>query len=1096
MENNKQPEDPKPKSPLELEELYEAFRTADNIVLKKYVGELSKAHCIGMSHELKSIPVGSNVLLYRITQITYDKNENIQDKLTTVYSTIFSLRNCSLVMLINGDIDKVELYLGVVTKEIRIEEENGEKKVSCVQQKVEDNGKTLKSAFKGNFPGSVLEGITIDKVGDSKSGKELIDTLLKKADYISSVSSIPAVRNGKEREHKNHEFVQGLEKLIDAMRGQKYSAVIIADAMSNHRIEEMCAEYEDIYSQLVPFKGSSQTINAQMTDTDTKSIIKGITDTMTETLSKSLTHGTSTAKTHTDSFGGGFGVSVGSKKIAKVNVTANYNHAYARMRGENKSSTETESTGTSKSLTEQNSVARSLSQTKGESIQLNYENRAVKTLLDRIDEQIKRMRSCEDFGMFDTCAYFAADKYDIVAAAAATFMSVTRGENSSSEASAVNIWKDEEDIACIKDYLMRFYHPEFCSIIDEKNEEAEWYLPTTPAMLVSGREMAYQMVLPHKSIPGVPITECTEFGRETVLLSGEKEDTPLISLGNIFHMHQEDENAKVKLNINNMTAHTFITGSTGAGKSTTVYKLLDELIKVTSDGTKEKIKFLVIEPAKGEYKNALAENRGFDVKVYGTNSNITKLLRINPFSFPSAKIHIYEHLDRLTEIFNVCWPMYAAMPAVLKAAMENAYISAGWDLVRSKNEFGNIFPSFKDVADEVRKYVERSEYSDENKSNYKGSLLTRLESLTNGINSMIFSGNELENRELFDENVIVDLSRIGSVETKALIMGILILKLQEYRMAFAEGSNSALRHITVLEEAHNLLKRTSTEQSSETANLLGKSVEMLANSIAEMRTYGEGFIIADQSPGLLDLSVIRNTNTKIIMRLPDFSDRELVGKAAGLNDDQIIELAKLPRGVAAVYQNDWVESVLCAVKKPELIECNFLDPDVWPVDSDQSILFDLINYEQILKLDNVREADDFQQAFLKSSFPTSIKVELLRCLRDKEIEKYFRVLAPLLFDYFENSEEIMKNVEGTMRNVSKMESRESMKERIITMLKPARMGECGEHLTFNALNKSSDILILLLIDEYCRRRNEESGIWNELEKWKEFEANVIKESIK
>ena len=49
------------------------------------------------------------------------------------------------------------------------------------------------------------------------------------------------------------------------------------------------------------------------------------------------------------------------------------------------------------------------------------------------------------------------------------------------------------------------------------------------------------------------------------------------------------------------------------------------------------------------------------------------------------------------------------------------------------------------------------------------------------------------------------------------------------------------------------------------------------------------------------------------MRTPDFSDRELVGKAAGLNDDQIIEIGKLPLGVAAVYQNDWIEPVLCKV---------------------------------------------------------------------------------------------------------------------------------------------------------------------------------------
>jgi hypothetical protein len=95
---------------------------------------------------------------------------------------------------------------------------------------------------------------------------------------------------------------------------------------------------------------------------------------------------------------------------------------------------------------------------------------------------------------------------------------------------------------------------------------------------------------------------------------------------------------------------------------------------------------------------------------------------------------------------------------------------------------------------------------------------------------------------------------------------------------------------------------------------------MLANSIAEMRTYGEGFIIADQSPGLMDMSVIRNTNTKIILRLPDFSDRELVGLSASLSKEQIEELSKLEQGVAAVYQNDWVEPVLIKVNKCELVE--------------------------------------------------------------------------------------------------------------------------------------------------------------------------------
>lgn len=264
--------------------------------------------------------------------------------------------------------------------------------------------------------------------------------------------------------------------------------------------------------------------------------------------------------------------------------------------------------------------------------------------------------------------------------------------------------------------------------------------------------------------------------------------------------------------------------------------------------------------------------------------------------------------------------MYAAMPAVLKSAIEKSYEDCGWNLTESFNEYGdNLYPQFSDVARNVKKIIDSSEYDAENKGAYKGSLLTRLQSLSNGINGLVFTDDELSTEELFDENVIVDFSRVGSSETKSMIMGMLVLKLQEYRMTKGE-MNVPLNHVTVIEEAHNLLKRTSTEQSTESANLVGKSVEMIANAIAEMRTYGEGFIIADQAPGLLDMAAIRNTNTKIIMRLPDITDRELVGKAANLNDDQIEELAKLPCGVAAVYQNEWIQPVLCKVKKHDIKE--------------------------------------------------------------------------------------------------------------------------------------------------------------------------------
>lgn len=384
-------------------------------------------------------------------------------------------------------------------------------------------------------------------------------------------------------------------------------------------------------------------------------------------------------------------------------------------------------------------------------------------------------------------------------------------------------------------------------------------------------------------------------------------------------------------------------------------------------------------------------------------------MRLNPFSFP-AGIHVYEHMDRLVEIFNVCWPMYAAMSAVLKDAIERAYVDAGWDLRTSRNRYNDrLFPTFVDVLREIDEVMDASQYSADSKGDYKGALCTRLRSLTNGINGMIFAANEIESECLFDKNVIVDLSRVGSAETKALTMGLLVMKLQEYRMSKG-GMNETLRHVTVLEEAHNLLKRTSSAQSLEGANLAGKSVEMLANAIAEMRTYGEGFIIADQAPGLLDEAVIRNTNTKIILRLPDYADRQLVGKAISLNDDQIDELAKLKQGVAAVYQNDWVEPVLCQVERFEASEAEDCEKEdhAKPADAQEALPIDVQTL--LAELAGSRLSIELtDRRILNAELPVRVKCSLFDYAQNGQADKTEQLCA-IAYDFF-NSEQVLQKAE-------------------------------------------------------------------------------------
>ena len=226
------------------------------------------------------------------------------------------------------------------------------------------------------------------------------------------------------------------------------------------------------------------------------------------------------------------------------------------------------------------------------------------------------------------------------------------------------------------------------------------------------------------------------------------------------------------------------------------------------------------------------------------------------------------------------------------------------------------FPTFNDVLETLPEIINSSSYSSDSKGDYIGALVTRVKSLTNGISGQVLCcENDIDEEDLFDKNTIVDLSRVSSLETKSLLMGVLILKLNEYRMCTSE-ENQPLRHITVMEEAHNILKR-SPSGGSEGANVQAKSVEMISAAIAEMRTYGEGFIIVDQSPTAVDVSAVKNTNTKIIMRLPDHEDCNIAGLSMGLNDSQIREISRFPMGVAVVYQNNWVEAVLTQIDKSE-----------------------------------------------------------------------------------------------------------------------------------------------------------------------------------
>ncbi|WP_295366216.1 ATP-binding protein [uncultured Prevotella sp.] len=968
-----------------------ALNLVDDVVLKSYLKRLD-------SMDIASMPeaegVDSSIVLFKINRMVYEEDEFATDKFISAISSM-SFADCSVFLVIDGYRDKTDFYMGV---------KNNDSKRTTVS--VAD---TFKSSLVGQFPGIDIEDCSIIDRGKNSSLQEQVLRRISNASSLSSYVGIPAFKD-EDGKYDNKNYVQGTEKLAQAMQGKRYTAIILASNLTTDVVTEIRNGYETIYSQLSPMSTQQLAYSTNESLANAINRSKGVTQgkTKTQTIGESHTNGTSNSHSKSDSETKKSKIAVGSSVLggflAAVGTGLRITDAGAAIglplmaaggamsafgaAGKSKTSGTTDTYGTSQSDTENRSMsdAESHSETFTDSLgktatigssknyTLTIHNKHIEELMKRIDQELERISMSESTGLWSVASYFFSYDNDFASAESAStiFKSIMQGEESGVETSAINSWIDNsQKMKMLTNSVCRLSHPVFTNNLTVNGES----IMVENSSLLSSKELAMLLSLPHKSVPGFPVVEHVSLAKE-VIRNNESVMKREVSLGCIFDLGKVHTENHVKLDVKSLTQHVFVTGSTGCGKSETIYKLISETKQVGA-------KFLVIEPAKGEYKNVFG-----DVNVFGTNPLIMPLLRINPFSFPTG-VHVLEHIDRLTEIFNVCWPMYSAMPAVLKKAMLDAYESCGWDLRLSVNRLSrgeDVYPSFLDLFLSLEKVITESAYSEEVKSNYSGALLTRVESLTNGLNGEIFSVNELSNMVLFDENCIIDLSRVGSQETKSLIMGILIMRLSEYRMTGANTPNSALKHLTVLEEAHNILKRVSTEQSQEGSNMAGKSVEMITNAIAEMRTYGEGFVIVDQSPTSVDKAAIKNTNTKIVMRLPDEDDRKVSGKAAGMNDKQIDEIAKLPTGVAVVYQNDWVSPVLCKIDRMENSRVIFNEQkdSILELNSENDINY-IIEFLLAGQTENTQKAFDIiqiEKSVRAFNMPSKVRMALLYTIEE------------------------------------------------------------------------------------------------------------------
>jgi len=432
---------------------------------------------------------------------------------------------------------------------------------------------------------------------------------------------------------------------------------------------------------------------------------------------------------------------------------------------------------------------------------------------------------------------------------------------------------------------------------------------------INNTEVAIIARLPKEEYPGYEIIEYTRFG---VSLCEQSSDSASISIGEIYDRGRKTGN-KFKLSYNDLSKHALIVGVTGSGKTNTCFEILSQIWK-----NGQGVPFLVIESAKSEYRSLINDQRFRGLHVFTVGDETISPLRLNPFEVPD-NVLVQTHIDYLKSLFSAAFVLYPPMPYVLEQCIHDIYEDRGWNLTSNINVRGEEsirkFPTLSDLAAKIPIVVGRMGYDEKITMDVKAGLLARINQLRigGGKGQMFTSKKSIDVRVLFEKPCLLELKQIVSDDEKAFIIGLILIRLYEYYEGKLSPETGQLNHVTLIEEAHRLLRNVSMDQGGEvTANPKGKAIEVFANILSEIRAYGEGILIAEQIPTKLTPDAIKNTNLKIIHRLVAKDDREMVGNTMNLDKYQIRKLSTLQTGEAVLYSEGLSKAVFIKVKKSDI----------------------------------------------------------------------------------------------------------------------------------------------------------------------------------
>jgi len=404
-------------------------------------------------------------------------------------------------------------------------------------------------------------------------------------------------------------------------------------------------------------------------------------------------------------------------------------------------------------------------------------------------------------------------------------------------------------------------------------------------------------------VPGIAVRQAApsfEMGARAASAAPDQFEVGRLERGGVFAIAAQD-----------LTRHGLIVGYTGSGKTNTMLWLLDQLWRI------HHIPFLVIEPIKGEYRGLIGQPGFESALVFTLGDETTSPFRLNPFEL-LPDVRLEAHLAALKDCFNAALPQFGILPSIIEEALEEIYKDKGWRLTdrgaRPSPQTGSakLFPIMKDMFAAVMRAVEGRGYSQKMMEDIRAAAAGRLGTLLRGSKGRMFNTRRsLPLGVLLSRPVVLELGSLNDDE-KALAMMFFLTLLREH--CETTRQSGALTHLTVIEEAHRVMENVASHTGSEVvADTRSRAVAAFSAMLAEIRSYGEGILIAEQSPEKLAPDAVRNTNLKLAHRLVAPKDRELMAGAMLLDQQGQDFLGRMGLGQAAVYTGGQQQATFVAI---------------------------------------------------------------------------------------------------------------------------------------------------------------------------------------